>query len=165
MSMVSFPFYFADEETEVRDLGLLRQCCNACTWARLSLSDKIQRSCMGLKVTVCRHSGGRFWTQKIQRDQTTQLPTFEEPGAKTGCWEQKQSSECASCTKCHLSGRAKHLSHPCSLIPGHTPPLTLCEEQACPPPREVSRQGNRLLVLASPAASVAPIKPCLNFFF
>lgn len=162
MSTVYFPFYFADEETEVKDLGLLRQCCNACTWAHLSLSNKIQRNCVGLKITMCRHSWGKFWTQKIQRDQTTQLPTLEEPGAKTGCQEQKRGAECASCTKRHLSGRAKH---PSSLTPGHTPTLAPRKEQACPPPGEVSKQGNLLLVLASPAASGAPGKPRLNFFF
>ena len=48
----------------------------ACTWPHLSWGNKIQRNCMGLKITVCMHHGGQFQIQKIQRDQNPQLPHF-----------------------------------------------------------------------------------------
>ena len=32
-------------------MGPLGQSCNACTWTHLSSSNKIQRNCMGLKIT------------------------------------------------------------------------------------------------------------------
>ena len=79
----------------------LLQCCNACTWTHLSLSNKIQRNCMGLKITACMGSWGKFWTQKIQRDKKNPTVIFEETGAKTGCWEQKQGTEHAPCTQHH----------------------------------------------------------------
>ena len=38
-------------------------------------------------------SWGKFWTQKIQRDQKNPTATFEALGAKIGYWEQKQGTE------------------------------------------------------------------------
>ena len=37
-------------------------CCSACTWTHLSSSNKIQRSCTGLKITACMSSWGKFCT-------------------------------------------------------------------------------------------------------
>ena len=47
----------------------LLQRCNACTWTHHSSSKKTQSTYMGLKITALRCSWGKFWTQKIQRDQ------------------------------------------------------------------------------------------------
>lgn len=74
---------------------------------------------MGLKITVCMLSWGKFSTQKVQT--RPKYPTvafnkgpqvllicskstsrFEEPGAKTGCCEQKQDTAHAPCTHHHL---------------------------------------------------------------
>ena len=56
---------------------------NNCTWTHLSLSHKIQRNCMGLKITVCMCSWDEFW-MKDNRDQKTPNATSEDPGAKAG---------------------------------------------------------------------------------
>ena len=60
----------------------LLQCCYACTWTHLSLSDKIQRNCVGLKITAGRYNWGKFRTQKIQRDQKSQLPVLKSLKSK-----------------------------------------------------------------------------------
>ena len=44
-------------------------------------------------MTACTPGWGKFWTQKIQRDQNTQLPLLRSLGSKTGCWEQKQDTD------------------------------------------------------------------------
>ena len=62
--------------TELRQAGTwdtLLQCCNPWTWTHLSSSNRIQRNCMGLKITACLHSWGKFWTPKIQRGQRAHL--------------------------------------------------------------------------------------------
>ena len=92
----------------------LLQCCNACPWTHLSSSNKIQRNCMGLKITVCmlgQHCmlgqlcacWGKFWTKDKKRPKNPTAP-FEEPGAKAGGQEQKQGTAHAPCTKHHLRG-------------------------------------------------------------
>ena len=67
----------------------LLKCCNACTWTHFSSSNKIQRNYMGLKITACMRSWGKFWTQRIQRDQKktpkpTQLPLLKSLEQKQG---------------------------------------------------------------------------------
>ena len=122
----------------------LLQCCSACTWTHLSSSNKIRRNCMGLKITACTRGWGKFWNQKIQRDQKNPTATFEGPGAKTGCWEQKQGTVQGPLHTAPPKGWAKHLSHPSSQTPGQTPSLTPYKEQACCPLR--SRQARELVV-------------------
>ena len=150
----------------------LLQCCNACTWTHLSLSNKRQRNCMGLKITACMCSWGKFWTQKIQRDQKNPTATFEKAGAKTGCLEQKQGTACT--WPLHTTspkGWAKLLSQPSGPTPGHTPTLTPYKKQACPP-QGVSNQGNLLFVLTAHCCSRGPSKalpkflvwPLVNFY-
>ena len=77
----------------------LLQCCNHCTWIPLSLSDKTQRNCMGLKITACLRSWGKFWVQQIQKDQKkhNQLPLLKS-------LEQKQGTPHAPSTHHHLRG-------------------------------------------------------------
>ena len=63
----------------------------------------------------------------------TSTSTFEEPRTKTGFWGAK-AEDCV----CPLhtpppEGWADLLSYPSSPTPGHTPTLTLCEEQISPP--------------------------------
>ena len=50
----------------------LGQCCSHGAWTHLSSSNKIQRHYMGLKITACLCSGGKFWTTDTKRpkDQT-----------------------------------------------------------------------------------------------
>ena len=54
-------------------------------------------------------SWGELWTKDIERTKNP-TATFEEPGAKTGCQEQKQGTERALCPQ--------HLSHPSSPTSG-----------------------------------------------
>ena len=82
----------------------LLQCCYACTWTHLSLSDKIQRNCVGLKITAGRYNWGKFCTQKIQRDQKSQLPVLKSLKSKNRLLGANQGTEHAPCTQPHLSG-------------------------------------------------------------
>ena len=89
---------------------LLLQHCNAYTQTHLSSSNQLQRNLMELKITVCMHSWGKFWTQKIQRDQKLQLPLFEKPGAKIAC-QNKSRVLHMSLHKIPPQKWTKHLSH------------------------------------------------------
>ena len=40
--------------------GILHR--SVCTWTHLSSSNKIERNCRGLKITMCISSWGRLWT-------------------------------------------------------------------------------------------------------
>ena len=57
-------------------LGPGTLCCKACTRPHLSSSYKIQRNYMGLEITVCMCSWGKFWTKryKEKKKKTSQLP-------------------------------------------------------------------------------------------
>ena len=79
----------------------LLQFCSACTWTNVSSSNKIQRNYIGLKITCTVGANSR---QKIQKDQKIPTATSEEPGAKTGCQEQKQGTEHAPCNQHYLRG-------------------------------------------------------------
>ena len=54
------------------------------------------------KLRAC--TVGANYGQKDTKDQKTSTATSEEPGAKTGCWEQKQGTEHAPCTQHHQTG-------------------------------------------------------------
>ena len=91
------------------------------------------------------------WTlDKRYRETKKPTTTLEEPGAKTGCQEQKQGTEHTLCPQ--------HLSHPSSRTSGHIPTLTPNKEQACPLPRGANKQGNLLFILAPPCYSRGPSK-------
>ena len=123
------------------------QRCNACTWTKLSCSSKIQRGCMGLKVTTHMQQLERILNK---RDEETAKPisaTSKEPGAKTGCWEQKQGTEYALCTHHHQREWVKHVSHLSSPTPGHTPTLPPCKEPAYSP--SASEQTREPVLLPS----------------
>ena len=132
----------------------LLQCCNACTWTHLSLSNKIQRNYMGQKITACMHSWGKFWTKDKKRPKNP-TANFEEPGAKTVYFV----------CPLHIPPTrewAKHLSHPSGPTPGHTPTLTPYKEQACSLQREC-KWGKLLLVLAPHCCSRGPNKALPEF--
>ena len=64
---------------------------------------------MGLN---CVHTQlGQFLDPKDIKKPKNPTATFEEPGANTECWEQKQGTEYAPCTQRNRDGQAKHLSH------------------------------------------------------
>ena len=91
------------------------------------------------------------WTlDKRYRETKKPTTTLEEPGAKTGCQEQKQGTEHTLCPQ--------HLSHPSSRTSVHIPTLTPHKEQACPLPRGANKQGNLLFILAPPCYRRGPSK-------
>ena len=47
---------------------------------------------------------GQLMDNKIQQDQKNPNATYEEIGAKTGCWEQKQGTAHSPCTQHHQRG-------------------------------------------------------------
>lgn len=71
-------------------------CCDAYTSTPLSSSNKMQRNCLGLKVTGCVRIWDSFWTKDTQRP--------KNPTATLKRLEQKQNTVPASCTQCHLRG-------------------------------------------------------------
>ena len=141
----------------------LLQGCSACTWTRLSSSNKRQRNYMRLKITGCMHSWGKFWTKDTKRPKNPSA-TFEGPRAKAGYFA------------CPLHTTppkwwANHPSHPSVPTPGHTPTLTPYKERARP--RAGSKQGNLLFVLTPCCCSGVPSKalpeflvwPLINFYW
>ena len=74
-----------------------RQGCSACTWTQLSSSNKIQKktkpkTCMGLKITMCMHSWGKFWTKRYKETKNPNCHFWRVwnknrgLGAKAGYW-------------------------------------------------------------------------------
>ena len=56
---------------QLRQSGTWTVYCCACTWAYISLSNKIQGDCMGLKITARMHNWGTFWTKDTKRPKKT----------------------------------------------------------------------------------------------
>ena len=124
-------------------------CCGACTCTNISSSNKIQRNCKRLKITVC------IWVVGVNCGQDTKLPLLRSQ-------EQRQST-CTHTLYTHPpKGWAHHLCQPSDPTAGHTPQLTPCKESAHPS-GGLSRQGNLLFVLLPLCCSRAPIRPSLNF--
>ena len=137
----------------------LLHCCNACTWTNLSSSNKIQRNYMGLKITACMRSWGKFWTKDTKRPKKSHCH-FWRAGSKN----RGSGAKAGYCT-CPLHTTppkewANHLSYPPALTPGHTPTLTQYKEPAhgppSAPPAGVSKQGKLFLVLAPPLLQQGP---------
>ena len=80
----------------MRRLGPGTLCCSV---AKLALGHTSPgatkyKETVGLKTTACMCSWGKFWPQKIQEiKKKKKTAILEEPGGKTGCWEQKQGIE------------------------------------------------------------------------
>ena len=66
-----------------RDLGPGTLSCSAGTWTNVSLSNKLQRDYMGLKITECMCSWGKLWATRYKK---TEKPTAtsKEHGAQSG---------------------------------------------------------------------------------
>ena len=138
----------------------------------------MQRNCMGLKITVCLCSWGKFQTQKIQRNQKNQLPLFSNyhfwgPWSKNGGWGAKAGYCVRPLHTPPPKEWANHLSQPSGETPGHTPPLSPYKEQACHP--SGSKHRNMLLVLrprplplqdpSEKALPEFPVWPRVNFYW
>ena len=83
------------------DLGLRHGifCCNACTRTHLSMSNKIWRNCMGLKISAYMQELGQILDPKDKKRPQNPTATSEELGAKTGVWE---TIVHVPCTQHHL---------------------------------------------------------------
>ena len=108
---------------------------------------KLQRIYKGLKITSYLSSWGKSWTTRYTETKNPPA-TYKEPGAKTGCQNQKQGPVHAPCMQYHP--KANRLSHPSSLTLGPAPTMTPCQEPACPFPLG-SKQGSLLLVFNPPS--------------
>ena len=99
-----------------RDFSL--SCCNVCTWTQLSSSYKIQRNNIGLKITVCLGTWGKFCTKRYKK-------TKKKKNPHQNCHFWRSRSKNRVLRKCPArnttKGWANHLSHSSSLTPGHTP--------------------------------------------
>lgn len=79
-----------------RDFSL--SCCNVCTWTQLSSSYKIQRNNIGLKITVCLGTWGKFCTKRYKKTKKKKSPP-KLPFLKIQ--EQKQGTAQVPCTQYH----------------------------------------------------------------
>ena len=98
----------------------LLQRCNACTWTNVSSSYKIQVNYKGLKITVCVHSWGKFWTKDTKRPKKAQLPLLKSREQKQGVGSKSgvlRMPPALNTTKWW----AEHLSHPSGPTPGPIP--------------------------------------------
>ena len=126
--------------------------CNACTYTHLSSRNKIQRNGMGLNITMRMQAVGANSGQKIQRDQKSPTATSEEPGAKTGCQEQKQGPECAPAL--NTTRRVGKMPKPAPQLGPWTRPYPhLIWGTSFPPFRQQASKGTCYLFLL-PSASV-----------
>ena len=151
-----------DSHLPVRQVGTFAAALQCCTWPHLSSSNKIQRNCMGLKISVC----VRSWAdsgRKIPKSQKNPTVTSEEPGAKARGQERKLSSEqgiglgsphpqlrvTVLCIpfSAHSTTKANHLSHPFGPTPGPTPTFTPNKEPA-PPTARWNQQARECVTCA-----------------
>lgn len=102
-------------------------------------------------------------TQKIQRDQNSPTSTFQEPGAKTGCWEQKQGTVHGPWNQYHQTRWTNRISHTSSLTPGHSPTLTPYKEQASTPSSASLRAREPVIYSCSPLLQHSPNKALAEF--
>ena len=68
------------------DLGLGILCFSACTWTKISCSNKIQRNYKGLKITACMCNWNKVWIVRYKETKNP-IAISEKPRAKTGCQE------------------------------------------------------------------------------
>ena len=120
-------------------------------------------------------SWGKFQTKDTKRPKNP-TATFEEPGAKTGSWEQKQSTAHAPCTQHHQrGGQITHLGKSPPTPPAGTLDTPLPSpyiRNKLASPLGASKQGNLLFILAPPCCSRDPNKalpeflgcPLVNFY-
>ena len=127
----------------------------ACTWTLLYSRNKIQTDCMGIKITACTCTWGKFWTQKYTKRPNNPVATFEEPGAKTGCWEWKQGTAHAPCTHHRLRGGQNTQAAPPAGPPDT--PLPSLQVKKFAFAWGASKQGKVLFVLVLPSAAAGAL--------
>ena len=93
---------------------------------------------------------GKLWTKRYKKTKNP-TATSEEPGAKNSVLRAKAAYYICSLHTALPKGWARHISHPSSPTPGHTPTSPRIRNQLrhTPPPcSSRSEQGNLLLVFA-----------------
>ena len=123
-----------------------------CLYLDTALLEQNIKKLYGTKYNAMHIQLGQTLDPKDTRRPKNPTATFEEPGAKAGY---------CPCPLhiTPLKGWAKHLSHPSSPTPGHTPTLTPHKEQACTflgsREQRASNRGN-LFVLHPLATAAGP---------
>ena len=92
---------------------------------------------------------GQLMDNKIQKDQKNTTSTYEETGAKTGCWEQKQGTAHSPCTQPHQRGGQTPLAQLLDI----PLPLPHIRNRLSSPPQGVSK-GTCYVFLLSPSTAV-----------
>ena len=117
---------------------------------------------MGLKITVCMSSWGKFWTKDTKRPKNPQQPLLKSLEQEQGVG-QRQGTKHALCAQHHLrKGWADLLATSLALdTPLHSPHT----RNKSASPQHASGQGNLFLGLTPIPCSRAPVKPCLSFLF
>ena len=135
-------------------LGPGTLCCNACTWANVSSSNKVQRNYEGLKITACTRSWGKLWTTRYKK---TKHPaaTSEEPGAKAGDRPYPLHTP-------PPKGWVDHLNHPSSPPPDAPLPSPHSRNKLAAP-REMTK-GTCCSTRSNKALPEFPVCPLINFY-
>ena len=105
--------------------------CSACSWTSISWSNKIQRNYKALKITMCTHSWGEFWTVRHKKTQKLPLPLLKGLRQKQGVGS-KSRLLCMSPALNTNKAVGDHLCHLSGLTPIRTPTLAPHKESACP---------------------------------
>ena len=124
------------------------------------LEEQNTRKLSGTKNNCVQVRWGKFWTQKIQRDQKTQLPLLRSQEKNRA----KAATEHALCTQHLTRGWATHLSCP-SAQPLDTSLSSPLIRNKLAPPWGVSKQGNLLSVFIAPSWSRGLHKTLPEFLF
>lgn len=88
---------FLESFSQAGSWDSLLPCCNVCTWTQLSSSYKIQRNNIGLKITVCLGTWGKFCTKRYKK---TKKEKKKSP-PKLPFLKQKQGTAHVPCTQYH----------------------------------------------------------------
>ena len=117
----------------------------------------MQRNYKWLKITTCMQSWGKLWTTRYERPKKPNCYFWRIQSKST-----VMGGKAGYCTwpvnTTLPKQRADHLNHPSGL----TPTLIPCKVPAHPHLGEWASKGSCYLFSFPPAASGAPVKPCLN---
>ena len=158
-------------QVTLRRAGTWAPLLQRCTSTPLSSSNKIPRNSMGLKITACLCSWGKFWTKRYKRPKQFNCH-FWRAGNKNRVLGAKAGHCACPLQSTPRKGWADHLSHASSQAPGHTPTLSAYKEPA-PSPSRSQRAREPVTCSRFPRCSRGPSKalpefllwPRINFYW
>ena len=145
------------------------------------LLEQQNRNYLGLKITACMHSWGRFWTVDTKRPKNP-TAVLKEPGAKAEGRKQKQRvgsksresgakaegreqkrglAQAPACTA-PPKRWANHLGNPCDPTLGYTLPLLPLKTKPTTPSR-IRQAGESVVCSCSPSCCRGPSKALPEF--